>query len=495
VWCHSSVVGPQHVCLGEAITEYEWRSVGRIGFGPDSPDYGWRTRTGEPDGHVAHDHLRFARPRRLFERAAPRDLTAAERQLAESDNRFGLKLFRALSEDSPGENVFISPLSISMALGMTLNGAAGETFDAMRGTLRFQGLEQEEINRAYHDLLDLLLRLDPGVELLVANSAWARLGWPFHDDFFTAIQTWFDAQARELDFTDSSSVNAINEWAKEKTKGRIPTVLDEIDRCVKEWGFIAVYVSPDPTGKRETPGMHELYWYPLYEKCQRDSLPIIVHGTNNQDPRIGVIPQNYQTGFLIEQYLCTQLMGHSDVFDKFPELKVVVAADDHVGVFPALRPGRPMLAEVRPDGVIVCVNSTFHARVAVELLDAGYHVYLEKPSCNTLAEAKAMLEASRRNQRHCMTAYKKRFAPAYVKAKQIIHGQEFGDPVLLLRAGRSQAAAMHGLRAGDGNGQDTGKLAELHLIPFVRMRGRPPAPARITEKRREGHYLHGRNRA
>jgi predicted TIM-barrel fold metal-dependent hydrolase len=109
-------------------------------------------------------------------------------------------------------------------------------------------------------------------------------------------------------------------------------MLDEIDRCVKEWGFIAVYVSPDPTGKRETPGMHEPYWDALYDKCQRDNLPIIVHGTNNLDKRIGVIPQNYQTGFLIEQWLCTQLMGHSDVFDRFPELKVIVC---HCGGAPS----------------------------------------------------------------------------------------------------------------------------------------------------------------
>lgn len=101
-------------------------------------------------------------------------------------------------------------------------------------------------------------------------------------------------------------------------------MLDEIDRCVKDWGMIAVYVGPDPAGKRTTPGMHEPYWYDLYEKCQRDGLPIIVHGTNSLDPRIGIIPQNYQIGFLMEQYLTTQLMGHSDVFDKFPELKVIV---------------------------------------------------------------------------------------------------------------------------------------------------------------------------
>ncbi len=92
---------------------------------------------------------------------------------------------------------------------------------------------------------------------------------------------------------------------------------------------------------------------------------------------------------------------------------------------------REMLKEEHPVGVLVCVNSTFHAEVAVELLEQGYHVYLEKPSCNTLAEARAMLEASRKSKRICMTAYKKRFATAYTKAKAIIDGSDFGDPALL----------------------------------------------------------------
>ncbi|HEY7466624.1 MAG TPA: amidohydrolase family protein [Dehalococcoidia bacterium] len=101
-------------------------------------------------------------------------------------------------------------------------------------------------------------------------------------------------------------------------------VLDEIDRCKKEWGAMSVYVGPDPEGLRQTPGMDKPYWYPLYEKCERDGLPIIVHGTNHQDPRLSIINQNYQVGFLVEQFIATQLLGFSDVFDRYPELKVIV---------------------------------------------------------------------------------------------------------------------------------------------------------------------------
>ncbi|HEY4684654.1 MAG TPA: amidohydrolase family protein [Dehalococcoidia bacterium] len=98
----------------------------------------------------------------------------------------------------------------------------------------------------------------------------------------------------------------------------------ELERCVKELGMVAVYLTPDPSGRRDSPGMHERYWDPIYEYCQRNGLPIIIHGTNCLDPRIRIIPQNYQIGFLFEQYLATQLLSHGDVFERFPELKVCV---------------------------------------------------------------------------------------------------------------------------------------------------------------------------
>lgn len=100
--------------------------------------------------------------------------------------------------------------------------------------------------------------------------------------------------------------------------------IPELERCVNELGFKAAYLSPEPTGKRLTPGMNEPYWFPVYEKCQAMGIPIIVHGTNCLDPRIRIIPQNYQIGFVWEQFLATQLLSHSDVFERFPELRVTV---------------------------------------------------------------------------------------------------------------------------------------------------------------------------
>jgi predicted TIM-barrel fold metal-dependent hydrolase len=98
----------------------------------------------------------------------------------------------------------------------------------------------------------------------------------------------------------------------------------EIDRCVKELGFQGIYLSPDPAGDRSSPGVDTRYWDPIYAKAVEYNIPIIVHGTNCTDPRLAPIPQNYQVGFLWEQFLATQLYMHGEAFERFPTLKVLV---------------------------------------------------------------------------------------------------------------------------------------------------------------------------
>jgi predicted TIM-barrel fold metal-dependent hydrolase len=101
----------------------------------------------------------------------------------------------------------------------------------------------------------------------------------------------------------------------------VSNCIAELERCVSEFGFVAVYVSPDPAGRNSTPAMHEPYWFPLYEKCQAMGLPIVVHGSNNQDTRHHIIP----LGYFIEEYWASQYLAHGDVFERYPQLKVVIS--------------------------------------------------------------------------------------------------------------------------------------------------------------------------
>ena len=156
----------------------------------------------------------------------PRALSAAEVEVIGASNRFAFGLLEQASR--PAENLFLSPLSASMALGMTINGAAGETWNQMRDMLGFGGLAEEEVNAAYESLLELLVDLDPSVETALGNSVWTRLGFPVHADFLAAVRETFGAEVAELNFASPSASGQINEWVRAATNGRIKDIVPAV---------------------------------------------------------------------------------------------------------------------------------------------------------------------------------------------------------------------------------------------------------------------------
>ena len=158
----------------------------------------------------------------------PRDLTINEKLVIEADQSFSYELFRNTVDFDDEENIMISPLSVSMALAMTLNGAEGETFDAMRETLKMSGMNLDEVNDGYRSLIKLLVELDPEVTLKVANSIWHDEGFPVKQDFLERVKDAFGASVEELNFQDPASVNRINDWVNTNTEGLIEKIIDEI---------------------------------------------------------------------------------------------------------------------------------------------------------------------------------------------------------------------------------------------------------------------------
>ncbi|HEX8362629.1 MAG TPA: serpin family protein [Longimicrobium sp.] len=171
----------------------------------------------------------------------PRPLTSSEESLIRASNGFAFGLLREGIRRDSLDNFFLSPLSASMALGMTMNGARGETFTEMRSTLGFGAMEPAEINSSYRSLIDLLLGLDESVDMRLANSLWVHRDFPLHDAFVKSSAESFGAKVSPLDFNNPASVNTINAWVKESTNGRIEKIMDELDRDVVLYLINAVY--------------------------------------------------------------------------------------------------------------------------------------------------------------------------------------------------------------------------------------------------------------
>jgi len=86
-----------------------------------------------------------------------------------------------------------------------------------------------------------------------------------------------------------------------------------------------------------------------------------------------------------------------------------------------------MLAEQKPDGLIVCVGPEAHATLAKKAMELGYPVYTEKPPALCSADALEVARVARKTGQLCTTAFKKRYCHAYSRAKQWIEQRQASD--------------------------------------------------------------------
>lgn len=162
--------------------------------------------------------------------AKPISLKLAEK--VSKDNTFALDIFKATYKEASEKdepNVSISPLSISYALNMMVNGAVGETQNQIIETLKAKGYSVDQINEYSKDLAEALKGVDPSTSLTLANSIWHAPKFSIKENFISTNRTYYDAEVNILDFTSSDAVSILNGWCAEKTNNKIPETLDEIN--------------------------------------------------------------------------------------------------------------------------------------------------------------------------------------------------------------------------------------------------------------------------
>jgi len=165
-----------------------------------------------------------------------------DEQKVTADNAFTLKLFKNLNgANTAGDNLFVSPLSVSFALGMTSNGAAGQTLAAFKNTLNFAGLTEDQVNGYYNNLITNLPQLDPNTTLDIANSIWYRQGFAVQPLFLQTDSSNFHAKIQALDFNNPSAVSTINSWVNDNTAGKIPAIINDIPSNAVMYLVNAIY--------------------------------------------------------------------------------------------------------------------------------------------------------------------------------------------------------------------------------------------------------------
>lgn len=159
-------------------------------------------------------------------------LKEIEPERIQAMNTMGLHILQQMSakEKGDGNNLLISPYSISAAIGMAYNGSVGETRQEMAEVMGWSGLEMERVNASQAALQQLLTHPGNGIEIGIANSMWMKDGIPVEETYKTTIQQTFEAELRTLNGQPTQAKEEINQWVKQHTEGMIPN-LDDSSEC------------------------------------------------------------------------------------------------------------------------------------------------------------------------------------------------------------------------------------------------------------------------
>ncbi|MGB1206604.1 MAG: serpin family protein [Chitinophagales bacterium] len=168
-------------------------------------------------------------------------------KVIDAENAFGFNALKKINETEADENIFISPLSISLAFGMAYNGADGTTQEAMQEALELNGMSLEQVNNGYKGLMNRLSQLDEAVQFDIANSIWYDEGFAamIHDTFLDNCSEYYSSETNALNFHEPTSKDIINAWVNDNTNGKIPTILDSISPDEVMFLINAIYFKGD----------------------------------------------------------------------------------------------------------------------------------------------------------------------------------------------------------------------------------------------------------
>jgi Predicted metal-dependent hydrolase of the TIM-barrel fold len=100
----------------------------------------------------------------------------------------------------------------------------------------------------------------------------------------------------------------------------IEIVFEELHRCIDELGFVGVLLNPDPAeGRGTSPRLGDPYWYPLWEKLVELGIPAHIHSAGCCGR------ETYDEHFATEESLAITSVIHSEVFERFPTLKLMIS--------------------------------------------------------------------------------------------------------------------------------------------------------------------------
>ena len=273
------------------------------------------------------------------------ELTKEERALVKGSTDFSFRLFKETRGDI---NQVISPLSVTYALGMLNNGAAGVTREEICQTLGFGETGADGINAFCRKMLTELPALDEQTKVMLSNAIFLNQPRYFLPEFLNIAHSYYEAETQARDFADGETMDVINQWASEHTMGMIKQVFNKttFNPLAASYLLNAVYFKgvwtlkfdKDETkdevfnGKETVPMMHMTNYLPYTENDDYQALALPY---GNEAYRMTVLLP--REGKSIDNVLATlnadtwlyrlQWMGEAEVDVKLPRMDITTNQD------------------------------------------------------------------------------------------------------------------------------------------------------------------------
>ena len=155
-------------------------------------------------------------------------LTRSEMDFIQDNNGFALDLFKRVAAKEDGKSVLISPLSVTMDLGMVNNGAAGSTRDEINRVLGYKDGSVDGLNSFCKSMLKQSSKVDPSTTVEICNAAVINKSLvPLKDGFSKTIKSAYSAEVVYKEFGQDDVKGFVNNWCNKKTQGVIPSILEE----------------------------------------------------------------------------------------------------------------------------------------------------------------------------------------------------------------------------------------------------------------------------
>ncbi|XP_068111080.1 serpin A3-3-like [Hyperolius riggenbachi] len=146
--------------------------------------------------------------------------------------KFAYRLYTHLATKYPSDNIFFSPISISMAFSMLSAGAKGQTQTEILEGLGFNtsSVSQEDIHRGFHQFISILEASNRDVQLHTANALFVQKDQKLLEEFLEDLNVFYHSKATSTDFHNAKKAKSkINKYVAENTCGKISNLLDTID--------------------------------------------------------------------------------------------------------------------------------------------------------------------------------------------------------------------------------------------------------------------------